>query len=266
MINSLQKNKTLKVLKDNLSLIVIVPVLLGGIWQLIELASISFSFIRFFSSSQLIADGLLIIFLLFLFMILVVLTEILADLRNERSNMARIFTENEASRTSSYTLILVMTGFSIFSFLVFRSLFHFMGKVEEMKSFNILSFILTVFAYFFISSHNIRLLKRIKRKYDVEKIKSLLLVFSFVLLFQLYLLYEIGFRLHKSFLLPKNLSNLEVLASDLKTQNKGAKIKLLYFNDKYIFYEIQSVKSKSSKIKIVRFETLMTEKKEHQSR
>ena len=51
-------------IKSNLALIILVPTMLGGIWQLLELLNISSSFIRFFSVSQLIPDGLLILFIL----------------------------------------------------------------------------------------------------------------------------------------------------------------------------------------------------------
>ena len=51
-------------IKSNLALIILVPTMLGGIWQLLELLNISPSFIRFFSVSQLIPDGLLILFIL----------------------------------------------------------------------------------------------------------------------------------------------------------------------------------------------------------
>lgn len=45
-------------IKDNLSMIVLLPTLLGGAWQLFELSSISTSFVRFFSVGQLIGDGI----------------------------------------------------------------------------------------------------------------------------------------------------------------------------------------------------------------
>ena len=50
-------------IKDNLSMIVLLPTLLGGAWQLFELSSISTSFVRFFSVGQLIGDGILILFI-----------------------------------------------------------------------------------------------------------------------------------------------------------------------------------------------------------
>ena len=68
-INQEKSNNTLtlfiKFIKEYLSFILIIPTFLGGIWQIIELSSISISFIRFFSVTQLIADGLLIIVVFF---------------------------------------------------------------------------------------------------------------------------------------------------------------------------------------------------------
>jgi hypothetical protein len=52
----------------HLSLLLLIPALLGGIWQIIELSHLSFSYIRFFSPSQVLADGLLILLLLVSFL------------------------------------------------------------------------------------------------------------------------------------------------------------------------------------------------------
>lgn len=58
--NSIYKN-----VKENLSIILLLPAILGSIWQIAELASIQTAFIRFFSVTQLVADGALILFLMF---------------------------------------------------------------------------------------------------------------------------------------------------------------------------------------------------------
>ncbi|MDC4826190.1 hypothetical protein NQ838_17905, partial [Acinetobacter baumannii] len=52
-------------LKNNLSLLIILPSVLGGLWQIIELFSIDLPYIRFFSINQMVPDGVLILFLLF---------------------------------------------------------------------------------------------------------------------------------------------------------------------------------------------------------
>lgn len=50
--------------RSHLSLIILIPYLLGGIWQLLELVSISPVYVRFFSLTQTIPDGLMMLFLL----------------------------------------------------------------------------------------------------------------------------------------------------------------------------------------------------------
>ncbi len=52
-------NDPLNFIKEHYTLLLIIPTLLGGIWQLIELISIDISFVRFFSITQLIQDGIL---------------------------------------------------------------------------------------------------------------------------------------------------------------------------------------------------------------
>ncbi|WP_348814152.1 hypothetical protein, partial [Flavobacterium maritimum] len=49
-----------------LSVLVIVPAFIGGLWQIIELSNISITYIRFFSISQIVPDGLLILLFLLL--------------------------------------------------------------------------------------------------------------------------------------------------------------------------------------------------------
>ena len=50
-------------LRDNISLIVLVPTFLGASWQIIELARLNLFYIRFFSVTQVPVDGALIIFI-----------------------------------------------------------------------------------------------------------------------------------------------------------------------------------------------------------
>jgi hypothetical protein len=47
-------------IKNNISLLVLLPTVAGGLWQLLELLSLGTPYIRFFSLTQLVPDGLLI--------------------------------------------------------------------------------------------------------------------------------------------------------------------------------------------------------------
>lgn len=62
--------KVIKFIKEYLSVIIFVPTVLGGLWQLSVLWSFGLAYIRFFSISQLVSDGL--IALLFIPLVLLV--------------------------------------------------------------------------------------------------------------------------------------------------------------------------------------------------
>ena len=70
MLKSIDLTKTkelIKVIKENLSIIILLPTVLGGIWQTLELISIDLSFLRFFSVTQLVSDGIVALSLLTFF-------------------------------------------------------------------------------------------------------------------------------------------------------------------------------------------------------
>ncbi|WP_405226322.1 hypothetical protein [Dokdonia sp. Asnod1-B02] len=48
-------------IKDNLTLIAVSVTLVGGIWQLLELLLLGIPYVRFFSASQLLADGIIVL-------------------------------------------------------------------------------------------------------------------------------------------------------------------------------------------------------------
>lgn len=56
--------KTLNQIKEYLPLIILIPTMLGGVWQMINLMNLDLTYIRFFSVSQLVADGLFVLILL----------------------------------------------------------------------------------------------------------------------------------------------------------------------------------------------------------
>lgn len=59
------KKKKYCFFKENLTLFALVPTALGGIWQICKLGFISINMIRFFSVSQLISDGIIILLIIF---------------------------------------------------------------------------------------------------------------------------------------------------------------------------------------------------------
>lgn len=73
LFNEIETNKYLNIVKNYLSLIIIIPYLLGGIKQLINLSIISTDLLDFFSINQVLIDGIFITIKLLLFLILILL-------------------------------------------------------------------------------------------------------------------------------------------------------------------------------------------------
>lgn len=51
-------------LKENLTMFTVIPTVLGGIWQMTKLLSLSTNMMRFFSITQLISDGILVLIII----------------------------------------------------------------------------------------------------------------------------------------------------------------------------------------------------------
>jgi hypothetical protein len=51
-------------LKENLTMFAVIPTVLGGIWQMTKLLSLSTNMMRFFSITQLISDGILVLIII----------------------------------------------------------------------------------------------------------------------------------------------------------------------------------------------------------
>lgn len=92
-------------LKDNLPLIVLVPAIFGGLWQIIELSKMSISFIRFFSPSQLLADGLLILFII----IISYFSYKIGDFNNKKRNLKRKIIDVREKKPSNFQHYFIKT-------------------------------------------------------------------------------------------------------------------------------------------------------------
>lgn len=62
--------------KEILPFLILIPTLIGGTWQALELMSIDPAFIRFFSVSQLIPDGILVLSIVVFFIVSITLSNI----------------------------------------------------------------------------------------------------------------------------------------------------------------------------------------------
>jgi len=223
--------KIYKNIKENLPMIALIPTILGGIWQLYKLGSISVSMISFFSVSQLISDGIII--LLYLTLPAFVLFPLFADIEIEE-NSERQKLKKKIWKTS----IIVYT----ISVLICLSIITY--KIALIKEFQnskmLLKFTLFLDALLFgiipLSAKWLRTNKTL-----LALTISLYLFLNCTAIF---------FALDNTSLNLNEVSNFNNLINKIKKEQSIAQDpKILYFNDKYIFIETVGQNKKSILIK-----------------
>jgi len=219
----------MKFLKEYLPLIIVIPTFLGGIWQILELSIISMSYVRFFSISQLVADGILIIMIIFPLII-----------------GFMFFIEKYEFIKNDSTVIKNNMFLNIFLFFIIVLVFYisWIFLLQTIKNIGIDTYlgylILVMYIYLilfmllvFLSKIFISCIEFILKIFKTKAIPyTLIMILFFFMLF------------HYIFFIPKNLENITNLP-------KG---KIKYFNDKYIFIENEENKN----IIVVKFDELFS--------
>lgn len=278
--------------KNNLALIILLPTVFGGLWQIIELSKMSIAYIRFFSATQLVPDGLLMLFILatlYLAYKLGILQEhkinfnkkmmiihimrpkglIHYFIKTNKSNKLT-YSENPIYKKSvipSYMAI-VLLGIPFLFYLLSFILFN--ESEDNSKLLSIMMSITLVMVLGGLILNSARILYehiienniiKIVIKYISDKpiIKELIFIpiklLSAILFLGLILVPIYLFSLfHKNYFLPENLKNLENIQTSLNAKDYN-KSEILYFNDKYIFIE-HSNSDKNTTIEIVLFDKL----------
>jgi hypothetical protein len=199
---------------------------------LFELAKINISFIRFFSITQVISDGLLILY----FVIVLVISFKLAVSLTKKT-------------TEEKGIIQYLRAFLILLLIVI--LINEYLKSEKINLFGLGFFMLLIVILLnyikdFIGVQNIS--KIIENEWLKELIFPVLLISFFCgSLFSSIFIFE---KLHESWFIPDNIVNIKYVKC--KLEKNITKYKMLYFNDKYIFVEYQT-NDKLKKIEILEF-------------
>jgi hypothetical protein len=231
----------LKYFKQNLSIIVLIPTLLGGFWQLIALSNISVSYIRFFSITQLIADGILVLFLLTVIYSSFKFSTWVTNkgLQEKNSKGLKIF-------KFSFLFVCGIIWITVFIIDTIRT-----GYINTFLLFFSIVFGTMIIVLFF---HLLVYFKIVQR---LLKMEYLLVITSFIMLFGLMNFLDLTFStFNKSFLIPQNLKNIEAFEKNLKTKYPNcSSISIKYFNDKYFFVEINQ--NDKSEIEIISFNKLI---------
>ncbi|RAK21630.1 hypothetical protein B0I03_10562 [Flavobacterium aquaticum] len=223
--------KVLHLIKENINLLILIPTVLGGFWQLLELVRIEISFIRFFSLTQVVSDGLVVLFLLLIF-VFINLSVFVKEKKDD--NTLSPYEEYLAVKLLLLGLFVLGFGYSLY--------------VLSHKEFTTPHLI--ILYTFFISSIKVIRDIIIKKYGDIFKDYYSLIV---LLVFQisLYFMNSIFTKFHHLYYVPSNIKNIEYL--ECYTGKKQKDFELLYFNDKYVF--VKDIKSKQ--IEIINFEEML---------
>lgn len=247
-------DKLYKLIKENLSLLIIFPPLIGGLWQVIELSSLSISFLRFFSVSQLVADGILILIVFLFFIASLLIPPIAAywlfppslslNEAIEKSDQNPIKKEEKSFVDKNPFISFI--GFYGFIYLLFWGMVKY--PVTSIKELLIYTFVGLLAIYY------VRIIYLRERRTTV-KYKKLVYLCSIFVFISMFLYVSLFCRhMHNLFLLPKDVINVERLKNNINCQYPKDTVEILYSNDKYIFLEIRN---KKSKILITPFEDLV---------
>lgn len=288
-MNEKKLNNKVKILVEEikfyLPIFLIIPPILGGIWQLMELFRIDPSFIRFFSVTQLLPDGLLMlpitIALLFFFLIrytyflnyIIIKYKYTTDKPN---NLKLFYIAPYKTRFKSYCSndsdikniwIKIFFVFSILFAISIFSVYRHFAKGEISIFYIIIdSFFLIVLISVYMqiiilawkcckSNIKIYISKKIKNSIFKE-VFSLIraLLFTIVVMVLGFLPILIMLTIHNKYTFSDKLENSKNLEKLFK-QNDYNSSQILYLNDKYIFIEHQK-KNQDKTIEIVKFDKL----------
>lgn len=231
--------------KDILPIILIIPTLIGGVWQLFELGNIGTPYIRFFSVTQLLPDGLLIIFIILGISLYLSNTTIIYERKGFEHNTKYSFKE-----------IIFFICFNLILISGAGYLYYKVYKLPDTFSHIIYKFFLLYFifrAVLYVFELFITISIKIKKtdpsifekilddfvKQDYTKTFTRL----FTILFFIFFLITIYFSfvmVRKFAYYPSNFENLTKLENELiKNFRLCEPPNLEYFNRDYLFYEIK---------------------------
>lgn len=216
------------ILRDNITILVFIPTLLGGIHQAIQIVAISPSLIKFFSISQLVIDGIFILSYATFVMLLPILV----------SKPLMSFTKNIRPIISKRLLLLIILLNVVYMFLILK---HNSSLIENTT----LDFLSQILQFFLIGCGI-----NIHSNVSSESTKFDRYYIVFIMILGIILSSLMVIRLSQK--IP--IANFEIL--EKKYQDKG-KIEVLYFNDQFIFLKTEC-DNRNEKIYIEKVDVLFT--------
>lgn len=240
----------IKLLRENISLIIIIPTVLGGLLQLYNLSNISPEYIRFFSLSQVVPDGLLFLviaisFILSFEIITYFSYKFLKGIKQNKVDNEEELVNPPSKWTSLFPIIyfiLILTAYYRVGLLNLSFQYRFGGIsffFDVFWKISMLNILIIIGVICLTSVYNIlfkNYLEENKSFFKPSELKKLLHFFYKIMSIGYFILIVSMINNAYGF----KLKNIDYLTSDIISKNKlYVEPKLLYYNDKYLFYEFR---------------------------
>lgn len=248
--------KYLKLVNKNFSIIISIPPLIGAIWQIINLGSISFSYIRFFSITQLIPDGIIILICMALISISTILLGLISKYEDTKDEVKDNTSYAEVKNPKIIWGVLLLV-FCCFFLILLNNINNYF--INNLKEYFIVGIIIpaNLLLYSILGLLILYGVNHIK-PYDLKSSKKIKIFFSIMIVFAtLNIIISYFNKFNQLMLFPNNLVNQNIIEKNIEAEFPNSKIRLLYNNDKYLFYSIID-STNTEKIKIENFEKLFT--------
>ncbi|WP_336034699.1 hypothetical protein [Acinetobacter bereziniae] len=219
--------KILDVLKEYLSIIVLIPAIIGGMYQIINIIyNVGFSYVRYFSVAQVIPDGILIgLFIIYILVIVAIITELFRVFSIHIDDMGGVKT-----KLIFIVLLLFLLALSSWRFITYNPESNVNAILGDFGWLN--AIIVCVYG---ISMIVINL--SITNDYKVTK-TIYWTTLSFYLIFFAYQFDSKIVDLNNNIIKDDSFYNPNILINKMLKNKPKADIQFLYANRDYIFFSI----------------------------
>lgn len=254
--------------KENTSDVLILISGVGAIIQIYELARINISYIRFFSVTQLISDGALVLLMAVYIAIVWAISTVVITPTNVLEQLKKNIEENKSFTlfekywrylaTVAATLIAIGASNDIKSLDMKEDVFFAMGMIAT-----ILAFIRYSTIYYKIFGSYLQTTNDTCMLFGKHNFKGLYKIFNkgmilitnvaiAIIIINALIMFPAASRL------PYNLENYEQISEKMEERyGKISYYKLLYFNDTYAFIEMKKTENAKSKVLVYKTDDLI---------
>ncbi len=249
----------LKISRNNFPEVLSIPTFLGGLWQFIGLMRVGIPYGRFFSVSQLIADGLLTLLLIAVLFAVTTAMIVFLDYINEYK--LKITLKNKSDFFQIFIFIIICQSVITAGIIVFLFFYRPLPNITVLGIVFLsllISSIIFVTITFYVEKYiekkkkskkqpKLKVQENNKEKEESEILKERLKEFIVYFSIGSLVIISLFYLANKFFLIPNDLENMKRVSCLIDNDFPNKKDReVIYYNDKYIFVEVLT--SKEEKI------------------